>query len=58
MGILVGDWSPGSEPDGTPLAHIEAYFGLSNVANVMQLVPMSEWYDREIAPLMEETFAS
>ncbi|MEU6379509.1 hypothetical protein [Streptomyces sp. NPDC046909] len=42
---------------GTPLAHIEAYFGLSKVATSKQLVPVPGGYDRDIAILLEETFA-
>ncbi|WP_078943196.1 tyrosine-type recombinase/integrase [Streptomyces aureus] len=43
---------------GEPLAHIEAYFGLSKAAADRQLVTTAEGYDREIAALLEEEFVS
>lgn len=42
---------------GTPLAHINAYFGLLKVATSNQLVPVPEGYDRDIASLLEAAFA-
>ncbi|GAB2882188.1 hypothetical protein GCM10027074_58180 [Streptomyces deserti] len=44
--------------DGTPTVHVEAYFGLSKAALGTQLVPTPEGFDREIAALLEATFAA
>lgn len=44
--------------DGTPMAHIEAYFGLSKAEERKDLAPVREGYDRGIAATLETTFAA
>jgi integrase len=43
--------------DGTPCAHIEAYFGLSRPEG-RRVVPVREGYDRGITAMLEATFAN
>lgn len=44
--------------DGTPMAHIEAYFGVSKGLDRKTLVEVREGYDKGIAAALESAFAS
>ncbi|WP_329167129.1 site-specific integrase (plasmid) [Streptomyces sp. NBC_01717] len=44
--------------DGTPMSHIEAYFGLEKAETRKDLMPVREGYDRGIAAALEASFAS
>lgn len=44
--------------EGTPAAHIEAYFGLSKTVSGKQLVATPEGFDQGITTLLEATFAA
>jgi integrase len=43
--------------DGTPVRHLEAYFGTSASPARAGLPPIDDGYDRGIAALLEQTFA-
>ncbi|MGW0780285.1 hypothetical protein [Streptomyces sp. NPDC002913] len=42
--------------DGTPVRHLEAYFGASKAPARHGLLPMEEGYDRGIVSVLESTF--
>lgn len=44
--------------DGTPVPHIQAYFGLGKTPGRRELVPVPEGYDAGIAAVLEATFAA
>lgn len=44
--------------DGTPPAHLEAYFGLAKPESRKDSAPVREGYDCGIAALLEQTFAA
>ncbi|MFF8784876.1 hypothetical protein [Streptomyces sp. NPDC015125] len=44
--------------DGTPMQHIEAYFGIAKSPGRKDLVPVREGYDEGIAAVLEAEFAS
>lgn len=44
--------------DGTPMRHMEAYFGMSKTETRKDLVPLGEGYDAGIAAALEVAFAS
>ncbi|MFI2078452.1 tyrosine-type recombinase/integrase [Streptomyces triculaminicus] len=44
--------------DGTPVQHIEAYFGFSKAPGRRDLVPVREGYDHSLAQVLEETFVA
>ncbi|MEV8475968.1 hypothetical protein [Streptomyces sp. NPDC051173] len=43
--------------DGTPVAHIERYFGLARTRDRKDLTALPEGYDAGIAAVLEQTFA-
>ncbi|MFJ2110660.1 tyrosine-type recombinase/integrase [Streptomyces sp. NPDC087850] len=43
--------------DGTPVSHVEAYFGLSRTLGRKDLTPISDGYDVGIAAALETTFS-